>query len=305
MAKQFKLAENIDKYMKYMEFVKSSSPLTLRHYLLDLEQAFGGKSDNFSNSKMSLINSLSESELLAAARKAQSRWSTLSLSSRNRKAATLKSFFSWSFQEGLTTKNLAIQIVCPKVPKHLPHFISVDEIMALLQSYRQEDDSLAQLIDQALIVLIYGGGLRISEACAARWSDLDLHRRVLRVHGKGGKERQIVLPRLTIERLKKMKEKQSGDYLFGEKPLNTRTAYSIVRSRGVKAGLLKPLHPHALRHSFATHLLASGANLRTLQEMLGHESLQATEKYTHLGVDQLARTLDAFHPLGDKQQKTS
>ncbi|HWU44604.1 MAG TPA: tyrosine-type recombinase/integrase, partial [Bdellovibrio sp.] len=88
------------------------------------------------------------------------------------------------------------------------------------------------------------------------------------------------------------------EFVFGEEALSQRRAYEMVRQSGVRAGLLKPLHPHALRHSFATHLLSSGANLRTLQELLGHESLQATEKYTHLGIDQLARTMEQLHPLG-------
>ena len=87
------------------------------------------------------------------------------------------------------------------------------------------------------------------------------------------------------------------DYAFGEHELNTRTAYEMIRGLGKKVGLMNPLHPHALRHSFATHLLASGANLRTLQTLLGHDSLQATEKYTHLNVDQLARLIEQTHPL--------
>jgi integrase/recombinase XerC/integrase/recombinase XerD len=91
--------------------------------------------------------------------------------------------------------------------------------------------------------------------------------------------------------------------VFGTKALSTRVAYSWIRQLGLKAGLLRPLHPHLLRHSFATHLLVSGASLRTLQELLGHSSLQATEKYTHLNLDQLARTLAQHHPLGEAQTR--
>ena len=111
MAAPFYLSKNIDKYMNFMTFIKSASPLTLKHYALDLKQAF--KYDNCSN-----LNKIwTEAELLAAVRGAFNQWAHLSLASRNRKAATLKSFFSWAFDEGLTEKDLSLQITCPKVPK--------------------------------------------------------------------------------------------------------------------------------------------------------------------------------------------
>ena len=93
-------------------------------------------------------------------------------------------------------------------------------------------------------------------------------------------------------------EKTLHLFVFGETALNSRKGYELIRKLGKQAGLMNPLHPHALRHSYATHLLANGANLRTLQSLLGHESLQATEKYTHLSVDHLARLIDSSHPLG-------
>lgn len=289
MGKTFKLSENIDKYLNFMTFIKSASPLTIKHYKLDLSQAF--KDDNNSQFKPSL----DEVEVLAIARAAFNRWAHLSLASRNRKAATLKSFFSWAFDEGLTEKDLSLQITCPKVPKKLPHFLSVDEVLSVLKSF----DEKTPPREKILFLLLYGGGLRISEACSLQWKDVLLEQKVLRVKGKGSQERLIALPDMSVKALKAWKKEASfNDFVFGEAALNTRTAYEMVRQSGVRAGLLKPLHPHALRHSFATHLLSSGANLRTLQELLGHKSLQATEKYTHLGIDQLARTMEGIHPLG-------
>jgi integrase/recombinase XerC/integrase/recombinase XerD len=94
---------------------------------------------------------------------------------------------------------------------------------------------------------------------------------------------------------------RQGQYVFGEKPMDTRTGYEIIRQCGARAGLLKPLNPHALRHSFATHMLSSGTNLRVLQELLGHESLTATQKYLHLSMDSLARTMEKNHPLGKQK----
>ncbi len=136
----------------------------------------------------------------------------------------------------------------------------------------------------------------MSEACSLRWTDIRMKERVLKVLGKGGKERLVAVPGKVTRALRPLAG--SGDeFVFGAAALDARRAYDWVRDAGRRAGLLKPLHPHALRHSFATHLLASGANLRALQELLGHASLQATQKYTHVSIDQLARTLERHHPL--------
>ncbi len=286
-----RLQSSISKYLKYMEFVKSSSLLTIRAYKKDLEQAFGEECSKLDS------KSLTELELLTLVREAQNGWAQLGLSSRNRKSATLKSFFAWAYQEQLTERDLSLLITCPKVPKKLPHFLSVDEALAVLQSYDKKDISLQNLNDMALFLILYGAGLRVSEACNLKWADVHFSSRSLRLMGKGRKERLVILPNLAMKALQRLHKISSNNFVFGTKALNPRVAYQWVRSRGAKAQLMKPLHPHALRHSFATHLLSSGANLRTLQELLGHQSLQATEKYTHLGVDQLARTLEAHHPL--------
>lgn len=293
MVKSFNLAENITKYLNFMVFIKSASPLTIKHYTLDLNQAF--KYDNKSHNIQTFCT---EEDLLQTAREAFNDWAHLSLASRNRKAATLKSFFSWAFAEGLIERDLSLQITCPRIPRKIPHFISVDEALAVLNSFNTNDIPLREKV---LFLLLYGGGLRVSEACNLKWSQVHIGQRSLRILGKGGKERIIILPSLTVQVLSRWKKESSfSEYVLGEGPLNPRTAYEMVRQSGQRAGLLQPLHPHALRHSFATHLLTSGANLRTLQELLGHESLSATEKYTHLGIDHLARTMEALHPLGKK-----
>ncbi|RYZ88614.1 MAG: hypothetical protein EOP06_10640, partial [Proteobacteria bacterium] len=133
------LSSAIDKYLKYMEFVKTSSPLTLKAYRTDLAQVFVGTlaegTEGAPVSEAVRRDSMDETELLKRSRQAQSRWTSLSLSTRNRKAATLKSFFGWVYQERLTDRDLALQIVCPKVPKKLPHFLSVDEALAVLSSF--------------------------------------------------------------------------------------------------------------------------------------------------------------------------
>lgn len=290
------LTAEINKFLNYLENIETCSPLTLKAYRLDLSQAFPNLEDPVKKAGL-----WSEAELLHQARLALQSWGPLSLASRNRKSATLKSFFGFLFQQGLIESDLASQIHSPKVPKKIPHFISVDEVLAVLQSY--DRDPNPNPLERLLFLVLYGTGLRVSEACALEWKNIDLQRRVLRVRGKGDKERLVAIPRSVCEILRSAPQQSAS--VWGLQGLSSRQAYEWIRTRGVQAGLLRPIHPHALRHSFATHLLASGANLRTLQELLGHESLQATEKYTHLGVDQLARTLEQHHPFGGPTKKIS
>jgi integrase/recombinase XerC/integrase/recombinase XerD len=263
-----------------LENVESYSAHTLRSYRIDLAQAFGVLTAPDPEILPIDLNALDDSELLGFCRTALSAWaaSGLSPAARNRKAACLKSFLNWLFEKELIKRDLALQIHMPKVPHRLPH-------------HRSE-----ARYDEALVLLLYGGGLRVSEACGLRWSAVDFSARVLRVLGKGSKERLVALPDRVLKCLSKLP--RTGDYVFGSEPLSTRRAYDRVRAAGARAALLQPLHPHALRHSFATHLLTSGANLRTLQELLGHSTLQATQRYTHIGIDQLANTLEKFHPHG-------
>jgi integrase/recombinase XerC/integrase/recombinase XerD len=301
-AGSLELREITSKFLKYLENVESCSLLTIKAYSLDLEQAFPILSEHIKKP-----HHISESELLSQARKALVGWGDLSPATRNRKSATLKSFFGYLFREGLIERDLASQVHSPKVPKKIPNFISVDEIIAVLRSFEQDSEkseSKKNEQEKLLFLLLYGAGLRISEACALQWKNMDLRQRVLRIRGKGEKERLVAIPKNLAELLEKAHRNSHEDFVWGAEPLNQRKAYEWIRSRGVKAGLMRPIHPHALRHSFATHLLASGANLRTLQELLGHESLTATEKYTHLGVDQLARTLESHHPFGGKKKES-
>jgi len=268
----------ITNFLKFLESVESASVHTVKSYKIDLQQAFGA------------TKKASEDALLSLAREAQTGWGSLSPASRNRKAAALKSFFHFLFAQKMIARPLAEQIHSARVPRKLPHYISVDEAIATLKA--------ATGSERLLFLLLYGGGLRVSEACNLRWKNVNQEQKTLLILGKGGKERLVALPDLVVAELKVSHTEQ--EYVWGTAALNPRTAYEMIRNLGVKTGLLRSLHPHALRHSFATHLLSSGANLRTLQELLGHQSLQATERYVHLSVDQLARTMDRFHPLAKK-----
>jgi site-specific recombinase XerD len=292
------------KYLYLLENKKAFAGATVRSYRVDLRQAFGDLP--FAEADFSKVpDAPSETDILKMCRAALSGWSGLAPSSRNRKAAALKSFLHWLHEEHLTDRDLALQIHGPKVPLRLPHHLSMDEAMAVVKSLdrqvtgaKTEADRALACRDRALVLLLYGAGLRVSEACALEWSRIDGSKRVIRVKGKGSKERLVATPSKVLSALEALKDGKVR-YVFGSEPLSTRRAYDIVKNQGARAGLVQPLHPHALRHSFATHLLSSGANLRTLQELLGHQTLQATQRYTHVGIDQLARTMEQFHPLGD------
>lgn len=302
-------------YLYFMTFQESASSHTLRSYQGDLGQAFGAPDGGFV-AMTTVLEPLKESDvnsLLQHAKQALRNWATLSPASRNRKTATLKSFLGWLHREDLCNRDLAPLLHGPKVPSRLPRHLSVDETTALIRSIEidtrsaEPQDARKARLTLALISLLYGGGLRISEACELRIRNLQLRDGTCRVLGKGAKERVIALPPIAANAIRSWlqtePETTSREFVFGEEPLSARKAYDLIKDAGKRAKLLKPLNPHALRHSYATHLLRSGANLRVLQTLLGHASLQATSRYTHVGLDQLARTLESHHPLGDPSKK--
>lgn len=269
--------------------IESSSNHTLRAYSRELTQLISY-----------LREDCSEDEVLRSIRGFLSKTSPLSPASRNRRAAVFKSFFKWLFLNGELTQDLSLRISLPQVPKKIPHFISADEAISLLKSYPPEP-SLLELKDKTLFCLLYGSGLRVSEACELKWNNINWQNSQILILRKGGLEQWVPMPKITHSVLLELKNKNPESYVFGSKPLHTRIAYDWIRKRGARAGLLNPLHPHSLRHSFATHLLSSGADLRSLQELLGHKSLQTTQKYTHLSMQELAQTMDQHHPLSKKR----
>lgn len=281
--------EVVDNYLKYQLNMKSASAYTISAYRKDLQQSFPFEQEF----------SFSSAELLNFAKRAQVSWSKLAASSRNRKVSTLKSFFNYLFREGLIDAEIALQLTSPKVPIKLPHYISVDEVLSILQFLKapENQNSTTHLHTQLLFLLLYGSGLRISEAAKLKISDLNLNQRTALVLGKGGTERLAVLPQAVLPVFKMIFATHDGPFVWGASALNSRTGHEMIKKLGRSAQLRAPLNPHALRHSFATHLLSSGANLRTLQSLLGHQSLTATQKYTHLSLDELARTLESKSPI--------
>lgn len=224
-----------------------------------------------------------------------------------RKLSTLRTFFRYLVREGVLATNPAEGLATPKRNRYLPKTLSVDEACALME--RGHGTSQLALRDRAILELLYSSGLRVSELTGLDVGGLDLHQQLVRVLGKGRKERIVPVGRKALAALR--------DYLAArgaigdEQPLfvNYRggrlTPRSVQRHLKVhllKAGLLKDISPHALRHSFATHLLDAGADLRAIQELLGHASLSTTQRYTQVSVDQLLAVYDKAHPRSRKKR---
>ena len=318
-----KIRQFIYKYLKYIEFNKNYSKHTIKSYCIDLRQFLISDNPAFlsilSTKHKNLFMELSQNETAFSAvndlnlvklpflkellekkiKMSIKKWNKLSFATQNRKYACIKSFLRWLFVEDLIDKDLQVNIRLPKVPHRLPHYLSVDEALCLIKTLQKEKKYKKEnQRDLILILLLYGGGLRVSEACHLQWKQVDIKKGVLRIKGKGGKQRLCVLPQQVLTELKLFSS--SSNKVF-HPDLSPRKAYDRVKYWGQKAGLNKPLSPHVLRHSFATHLLNSGSDLRSIQELLGHESLSATQKYTHLQMSHLAKILETRHPLKKKK----
>jgi integrase/recombinase XerD len=222
-----------------------------------------------------------------------------------RHLVTIRHLFRFAFTEGIIKEDPAANVAAPKFRRSLPEFLSVAEVDRLL---RQPDiTSVLGLRDKAMIELLYSTGLRVSELCGLKAADMQLEAGCLRCLGKGDKERLVPVGHAALELIVQYMKKSRMEIL-GEKtspylfPSRTGTAihriafWKILAAYGRKAGLRKPLTPHMLRHSFATHLLDRGADLRSVQMMLGHADIATTQIYTHVVEERLKQVYKAHHP---------
>lgn len=294
------LPEMIDMYLYSLENHRHYSPHTLRAYRADFISCYKNNHESFTIK--------SAENWLKVFKAEQVRWGHLKPRTRNRKGASIKGFFSWLFKEGYTERDLSTEIYLTKVPeRRVPRFLSPEEALVVLQFLEKESqEDQAKLSHLILFVLLYGGGLRIAEAAELKRQHVLHAGREIIVAGKGGKERKIYLPLRAAELVfaflssqpePPQQQQKPRLYIWGEKPLSTRQGWQIIRDAGVRAGLTVPIHPHALRHSYATHLLSSGASIRQIQKLLGHSSLGTTEKYTHLSVSELSRVINKHGPV--------
>ncbi|MBF0106565.1 MAG: tyrosine recombinase XerC [Deltaproteobacteria bacterium] len=221
-----------------------------------------------------------------------------------RKLSALRSFFKYFVKKGAIEQNPAKVIKSPKVPKKLPKFLNVDEINAMLAV--ELDQNKYAKRDKAILELLYSSGLRVSELVNLDLDQLDVHENLIRVTGKGSKERIIPVGSKALEALhdymierQMVRDIKDINAIFINKNGTRLSARSVQRlvARVIDiTGLNKTATPHTIRHSFATHMLGSGADLRSIQELLGHKSLSTTQRYTHVGVAELSKVYDKTHP---------
>ena len=223
-----------------------------------------------------------------------------------RKLSALRSFFHFLVKRGVTEENPAESILTPKQEKTIPSYLPVDEMFRLLDSI--STSGMLDLRNRAIFETLYSCGIRVSELVGLNTLDVDFRQALIRVLGKGSQERivpigknalaAITTYRQVLQRECGISEEVSGP-LFLNKNKGRLTARSVARilDKLVSAcGLLTPVSPHTLRHTFATHMLDAGADLRAVQELLGHKSLSTTQKYTHVSIDRLMETYDKAHP---------
>jgi integrase/recombinase XerC len=223
-----------------------------------------------------------------------------------RKLSAVRSFFRFLVKHGVILDNPLDLILTPKQNKAIPVYLPVDDIFRLLDSIKT--DTLAGIRNRAIFETLYSSGIRVSELEGLNVFDVDVKKCLIRVVGKGNKERIVPIGTKAIAAIKayrKRLQKEAGigednnTPLFLNKDQGRLTSRSIARildKTARECGLLIPVSPHALRHTFATHMLDAGADLRVVQELLGHKSLSTTQKYTHVSIDRLMETYDKAHP---------
>ncbi len=297
----------IEQFLKYLQAEKNVSVHTLRNYSIDMEQfqrfltttnlCPDGSSSGIDIKK---IDNVVIRTFLGSLHKEGNCNNSMA-----RKLSTLRTFFKYLCREGYIQKNPARLVATPKVPKKIPSFLPIDEAFRLMDI--PDSKTLSGLRDKAILETLYGAGIRISELVSLNVANVDLERGYIRVFGKGRKERIVPLGGKACDAIREYMNKmqdarckmQDGQALFlnlrGGR-LTSRGGWNIVDKYARRGAIKRHISPHSLRHTFATHLLEGGADLRVIQELLGHSSLSTTQKYTHVNLDQLMKVYDKSHP---------
>jgi integrase/recombinase XerC len=298
--------ELIQQYTDHLRNERNVSPHTLRNYLSDLAQfhQFLSERELALDSKGSVNVRKVDIHVVRAFLASLTR--DRKKSSIGRKLAALKGFFRYVIANKQIEKDPLLLIHSPKQEKPLPTFLSVDDAFQLLGGIKIKTG--LDVRDRAALEVFYSTGVRVSELVGLNWADIDFQLGIIRVLGKGSKERIAPIGEVALQALRDYGQEQRKKWNLpckgqtavflnnrGER-ITTRSAARIVEKHLKQAGIPIKMGPHGLRHSFATHLLNSGADLRVIQELLGHASLSTTQRYTHLNLDQLTAVYDKAHP---------
>jgi integrase/recombinase XerC len=298
-----KLYSHVSKFLRYLEVERNVSEHTIRAYAKDLK--IFAEHCNVKAEEIELLDVRSfVSEQIREG---------MAKTTAARRLATVRSFLGYLYAEGYIKINYAKLVPTPKTPKHLPNFLSVDDTFGLVE--KPEGIGLLPVRDRAILELLYSSGLRVSEISGLNVDDLNIRETLVKVRGKGKKERIVPIGGKAIDALKsylverrlfkrKKHVSDSDTALFLNREgtrLTVRQIRRIVVKYARAIGISGQIGPHTLRHTFATHLLMGGADLRAIQELLGHSSLSTTQKYTHLDIKHLIDVYDKAHPLADKE----
>lgn len=286
--------DHIDSFREFLKNERNYSEHTIRSYMNDLYDYMvflENKDLDFNKADIKTVHSF-----------VSYLFSKNSRSTVSRKVTTLRSFYSFLIRKGIVGKNPAKLVSLPRKERHLPQFLSVDEVFALVCSC--EGNKILALRNRAILELLYSSGLRVSEITGIRLKDINIDDSVLRVTGKGRKQRIVPVGSKAVGAIKDYLDrrnelKPSSDIIFLNnrgKPLSARSVGRIVKKLSLICGISKDVSPHVLRHTFATHMLGSGADLRVIQEMLGHSNLSTTQRYTHSSVEEIMKIYDKSHP---------
>lgn len=304
------MKEAVDSFLNYLQVEKGFSPNTVAAYRNDLGQMAAFFQEHFSKEGQMPNWSSADRNLILSY--------VLGLKERNyapatvaRKVAAAKSFFGFLVGEGAVKSDPTESLGAPKVGKALPKPISIYEVRQLLEQPAKRDTPEAKR-DKAMLELLYASGMRVSELTSLNWGDVNTDAGYVRCLGKGSKERMIPIHPQAAQSLKEYTEKARPKLLHyqGEKALFlnrwgdrlTRQGFwQILKDYALQAHLGTKVTPHTLRHSFATHMLGGGADLRSLQELLGHANIATTQVYTHLTSEHMRSTYDKAHPRAEKE----
>lgn len=310
------MKREIEEFIQYIELEKGYSDHTKQSYRSDLLQFQAFLAENRWSCKTSAEGRLLDVDPVGIRKYlGLLHQNKLKKTSIGRKVAALKSFFKYLVKKGHLEQNPAEFIQTPKKEKYVPTFLTVDEVFAVLdKSFKTEKMALR---NKAMLELLYSAGIRRGELIGLNKTDVDFNQSLIKVRGKGKKERIVPIGAEALKAMKEYLEKGQSEAVPSHRPereepfftngkgerLNPRTISRIVDHMAAVVGINRKISPHVFRHTFATHLLDGGADLRAIQEMLGHESLSTTQKYTSVSITKLMETYDMAHPRSKGEGK--
>ncbi len=292
------MKEMVENFLRHLEIERGMSEHTIRAYRKDLEEFA-----TYSPKAADAIEMIDVRGFVAQQIK-----NGLTKTTAGRRLSSVRSFLKFLTREGYLKANPAKLVTTPKAERHLPKFLSVDDVFALIEG--PDTIGFIHARDKAILELLYSSGLRVSEVCGLNAEDINTREGLVKVKGKGRKERIVPLGSKATEAIRaymteKILLKKKSKTLFLNKSgtsLSERSIRRVVVKYARLIGVSGQVGPHTIRHTFASHLLQAGADLRVIQELLGHASLSTTQRYTHLDITHLMDIYDRAHPLSSEEK---